>query len=155
MKIPKNVSYKLFIISFCAYTSILILINGHCRLAPSYTFHKTVSYISYHILLLQIRLEPCITKMTTKLREPISASLRLQVTLRYLGSGASFSLLEDIFRIPKNTLSGIIPDVCKHIWQELNKECIVLPQSVEEWSHKSQQFLDKWQYPFALGTNIC
>ena len=85
------------------------------------------------------------------MREPISAKLRLQVTLRYLSSGASFSLLEDIFRIPKNTLSKIIPDVCENIWQELNKECINLPQTADEWKQRSQEFFDMWQHPFALG----
>jgi hypothetical protein len=85
------------------------------------------------------------------MRPAIPARLRLQVTLRYLAGPASFSVLEDIFRIPKCTLSLMIPDVCEAIWEEFNRECIVLPQTEAEWQTKSQDFLSKWQYPFGLA----
>ena len=45
----------------------------------------------------------------------------------------------------------MIPEVCDAIWDELHEECIVLPQNEEDWKKKSQQFLDSWQYPYALG----
>ena len=96
-------------------------------------------------------MEPLISKAETNMRAPISAKLRLQVTLRFLASGASFSVIEDIFRIPKCTLSQIIPEVCDALWHELNKECIVVPQTAEAWRLKSKEFLDLWQYPYALA----
>ena len=96
-------------------------------------------------------MEPRISRQDTDMRNAIPAKLRLQVTLRYLSGPASFSVLEDIFRIPKPTLSNIIPQVCEAIWDELNEECIILPQSKEAWLDKAQQFGDKWQYPFALA----
>jgi hypothetical protein len=62
------------------------------------------------------------------MRQAIPACIRLQVTLRYLASGANFGVLEDIFRVPKSTLSTLIPDVCQALWDELSNECIVTPQ---------------------------
>ena len=85
------------------------------------------------------------------MRSAVPARLRLQATLRSLSGPASFSVLEDIFRIPKPTLSKIIPSVCQALWDELNEECIVLPQSQEEWQRKSEEFKTIWQYPFALA----
>jgi len=85
------------------------------------------------------------------MRPAIPAKIRLLVTLRYLSGPASFGILEDIFRIPKTTLSRIIPSVCDALWDELHKEFIVLPQTEEGWKKKAQEFLDQWQYPFALG----
>ena len=74
------------------------------------------------------RLEPFISKKDTHMRTAIPARLRLQVTLRYLTSGANYSVIEELFRIPKSTLSGIIPYVCQAIWIILSPECIKTPQ---------------------------
>lgn len=62
---------------------------------------------------------PFITKQTTKLRQPISPTERLAVTLRYLATGESFRSLQYVFRIPHNTISGIIPEVCDAIYTVL------------------------------------
>ena len=97
------------------------------------------------------RLEPKIAKQDTQLRNAIPARLRLQATLCYLSGPASFSVLEDIFRIPKATLSKMIPSVCEAIWDELNGECISLPQTQDGWLAKAKEFKDNWQYPYALA----
>jgi len=85
------------------------------------------------------------------MRPAIPARLRLQVTLRYLAGTTSFSSLEDVFRIPKSTLSRLIPEVCQAIWDVLHEECIVVPKNEEEWKFASEEWLQKWQYPFCLG----
>ena len=97
------------------------------------------------------RITPAISKQDTHMRNAISPRLRLQITLRYLSGPASFSVLEDIFRVPKSTLSKIIPEVCEALWQELNEECIALPQDQASWLAKAKEFTEKWQYPFALA----
>lgn len=93
---------------------------------------------------------PAITKQTTQLRQPISAKIRLQVCLRYLASGANFSVLEDIFRISKVTISKIIPEVCTAIWEILGPQYIVCPTTAEGWLEKADRFQELWQYPRAL-----
>lgn len=65
---------------------------------------------------------PIITKKTTKFREPISASQRLAVTLRFLATGESYRSLQYMFRIPHNTISGIIPEVCDAIYKVLQPD---------------------------------
>ena len=98
-----------------------------------------------------IRLDHRISKQDTAMRPSIPSSLRLQVTLRFLSGATSFSVLEDLFRIPKSTLSEMIPSVCKAIWDELHEESIVLPQTEAEWKKKSDEFLELWQYPFGIA----
>ncbi|XP_075157893.1 uncharacterized protein LOC142231160 [Haematobia irritans] len=65
---------------------------------------------------------PYITKKSTHLREPIPPSDRLAVTLRYLPTGENFRSLQYIFRIPHNTISTIIPEVCEAIFKALQPE---------------------------------
>jgi len=85
------------------------------------------------------------------MRRAIPAKIRLQVTLRYLSGPASFTVLEDIFIIPKPTLSKIIPEVCEAIWEEFNQEVIISPKTKEDWKEKADEFRELWQYPFALA----
>jgi hypothetical protein len=62
---------------------------------------------------LYTKIEHKITKQDTFMRKAIPAIIRLQVCLRYLTSGCNYSVLEDIFRIPRSTLSSLIPGSCK------------------------------------------
>jgi hypothetical protein len=41
--------------------------------------------------------------------------------------------------------------VCNAIWDELQEECIQLPQTQNQWIQKSEDFLSRWQYPFGLA----
>jgi len=45
----------------------------------------------------------------------------------------------------------MIPSVCQAIWEELNNECISLPQTQEDWLLKARDFEEMWQYPNALA----
>ncbi|XP_037821853.1 uncharacterized protein LOC119610629, partial [Lucilia sericata] len=71
--------------------------------------------------------KPLITKQTTRFREPISATERLAVTLRYLATGESFRSLQFVFRIPFNTISVIVPGVCNAIYNVLQPEYLKVP----------------------------
>jgi len=59
--------------------------------------------------------------------------------------------LEDIFRIPKSSISRIIPEVCQAIWDVLHEEVIVVPKKADEWLSLSNEWLNKWQYPYGLA----
>lgn len=71
----------------------------------------------FDILLELIR--PVISKRDTHLRKAISADARLAITLRYLSSGDSYRSLMLLFRVPHNTISGIVPETCKAIYMAL------------------------------------
>lgn len=54
-----------------------------------------------------------IQKQDTVLRKAISAQDRLALTIRFLATGDSYSSLQYLFRISKQSISGIIPEVCQ------------------------------------------
>lgn len=53
------------------------------------------------------------------MRLAIPAECKLNVTLRLLATGDSFSSLQYLFRIPKNTISTFIPEVLDAIYSAL------------------------------------
>lgn len=55
------------------------------------------------------------------MRQALSPKLKLQVTLRYLSTGDSFSTLASIYRVPKNTISNFLLEVCTAIYDVLNE----------------------------------
>nr|XP_022905463.1 uncharacterized protein LOC111417424 isoform X2 [Onthophagus taurus] len=64
---------------------------------------------------------PKIQKQDTVLRELISASEKLMVTLRFLATGDSYNSLMYLFRIPACTISIVVPEVCKAIFDTLKE----------------------------------
>ena len=63
---------------------------------------------------------PHIHKSGCNVRAPLPAGLRLAVTLRHLATDASYHDLMYDFRVAHNTLSGVIREVCKAIYEELS-----------------------------------
>ncbi|GBN84799.1 hypothetical protein AVEN_212126-1 [Araneus ventricosus] len=62
---------------------------------------------------------PHISKQETHLRTPISAQDRLAVTLRFLATGDSYTSLQYLFRISKQSIGRIVPEVCAALNKEL------------------------------------
>ncbi|KAK9745049.1 hypothetical protein QE152_g7252 [Popillia japonica] len=65
------------------------------------------------------KVQDCIKKHDTVRRQAIPPKLKLQVTLRYLATGDSFSTPASIFRVPKNTISNFVGEVCTAICNAL------------------------------------
>lgn len=65
------------------------------------------------------RVAPFISKQNTNMRQSISARTRLMITLRFLVTGDSYKSLMFFFRVPHNTISTIIPETCKVIFDVL------------------------------------
>lgn len=85
----------------------------------AYKNHLRMSEEKFEELLKKV--SPFIQKKTTLLRESLSAKLKLHVVLRYLATGDSFSSLGALYRLPKNTISQFLPDVCKAIYNSLEE----------------------------------
>ena len=83
---------------------------------------------------------PYILKEDTHMRDSIKPNMRLHVTLRYLTSGCNYGVLEELFKIPKQTLSKIVSETCLVIWQVLAPEYIKCPQSSDEWKNIAKRF---------------
>ncbi|XP_022177570.1 uncharacterized protein LOC111038674 [Myzus persicae] len=88
------------------------------QISGQYKIFTRMSPTDFENLLQKIG--PRISKQDTYFRSPISAQDRLSVTLRYLATGDSYTSLQYVFRISKQSISLIVPDVCTAIVEELN-----------------------------------
>ena len=75
------------------------------------------------------KIEPYIKKQDTVMRESICAGARLEATLLFLTSGASYTQLQYHTRISKSALSAIIPETCSTIYQVLRREYLKTPRN--------------------------
>ena len=94
---------------------------------------------------------PRITKTTTWFRQSIDPGLRLAITLRYLATGDSYRMLMYGFRVARNTICGIVRDVCEAIVSAYAEDVIHTPTEPEQWQAIAQQFTAKWQFPYDIG----
>ncbi|XP_042857143.1 putative nuclease HARBI1 [Penaeus japonicus] len=70
-----------------------------------------MSTSDFEILLRMVA--PKISRKNTKYRKAITPDIRLAITLRYFASGDSFTSLMYTFRISKQTISTVVPEVCE------------------------------------------
>lgn len=70
---------------------------------------------------LQSLISDLIRKKDTNFREAITVQERLLITIRYLATGDSYTSLQYLFRVSKQTISLIIPEVCDAITDVLRK----------------------------------
>lgn len=68
---------------------------------------------------------PKISKMNTNYRAAIPPTIRLMVALRYLATGDSYASLMYLFKISKQSISSIVPEVCEAIAEVLKDYCQV------------------------------
>lgn len=64
---------------------------------------------------------PKIRRQDTKWRAAITVQERLAVTLRFLATGDAYSSLQYMFRISKQSISYIIPEVCGALIEALKE----------------------------------
>lgn len=111
-------------------------LNFH-RMSPN-QFDRLLAMIEHNITKLHIT------------REPLSAGLRLSVTLRYLASGDSIISLHYLYRIGKSTVPKIIQETTDAIWIALMPT--VLPEpTAETWARVAIDFEEKWNFPNCIG----
>lgn len=60
-----------------------------------------------------------IAKQDTILRNAVGPDIRLAITLRYLSTGDSYASLSYTFRVSKQLISKIVPEVCKELIKTL------------------------------------
>lgn len=85
--------------------------------ADEFSRYFRISSEQFDMLLEKVR--PKIQKRDTNMRKAILAETKLAITMRYLSSGDSYRSLMLLFRVPHNTISGIVSETCKAIYSTL------------------------------------
>ncbi|XP_039748215.1 protein ALP1-like [Pararge aegeria] len=86
----------------------------------------------------------------THLRPSVSPEEKLVITLRYLGTGCSFGELSYNYRLGKSTITGIVREVCKSLWNKLVN--IVMPEATEDiWKTIARDFERYANFPNCIG----
>nr|CAI5824170.1 unnamed protein product [Callosobruchus analis] len=108
-----------------------------------------MSASDFEILLNKIG--PKIVKIDTNLREAIPVKERLAITLRFLATGDSYTSLQYLFKISKQSISLIVPEVCSALIDAL-KDYVKMPTTPEEWLTVAQRFETVWDFPNCVGS---
>ncbi|XP_022224218.2 putative nuclease HARBI1 [Drosophila obscura] len=106
-----------------------------------------MSLSAFGTLLKQLR-----SRMERKNPTLLPAETRLQMALRYLTTGDSFSALAGIYQVPKASMRYIVEEVIKAIEKELKKTYLQAPQTEEEWLDIAKEFERLWHFPHCLGS---
>ncbi|XP_056397868.1 uncharacterized protein LOC130293341 isoform X2 [Hyla sarda] len=107
-----------------------------------------MSVESFDVLLQQVKTR--IQCQDNQLRRRVSPEERLIVTLRFLATGESFSSLNFQFFLGKSTISSIVRDTCKALWECLHQEFIPHP-SVQQWIDIADKFWEVTRFPNCVG----
>ncbi|XP_052873273.1 uncharacterized protein LOC128278585 [Anopheles cruzii] len=86
----------------------------------------------------------------TPFRQTIPPNMRLIVVLHFLATGNSYTSLQSTFKISKQIISRIVPEVCAAIQVECCK-FIKTPKSQHEWKAVAAEFERKLHFPHCLG----
>ncbi|XP_056120075.1 uncharacterized protein LOC130097301 [Rhinichthys klamathensis goyatoka] len=91
-----------------------------------------------------------ITRQTTTYRASIEPKQRLAVTLRFLGTGESFSSLAFQYRLGISTVAESVHMTCRAIERQMMAS--QFPKPTEEmWKNIATKFWEKWNFPNCLG----
>ena len=108
-----------------------------------------MDYETFHEILQ--RIEGRITKTPNNYRTPLSAGIKLAITMRYLATGDSYHSLMYGFRVAHNTISKVIIQVCEAIIAEYAEEMVPCPTTAEQWKEISKVFSNRWNFHHCLG----
>lgn len=89
--------------------------------------------------------------MFCRRRPPLPAALKLAVTLRFLATGQSYHALAFAFRVPHNTISLFVPQVCEAIVQEYQAEVFNTPTDDATWRPVAERFGNRWNFQHCCG----
>jgi len=92
-----------------------------------------------------------IWKQDTAYRKSLQPGLKVAITLRYLASGDNYHSLMYAFRVPHNTISLFIPEVCEAIIEEYAQEVIACPSTPQQWKDIADNFSTRWNFHHCLG----
>ena len=91
---------------------------------------------------------PSIVRKGSNFREPLSPSLKLAVTLRYLATGELQASLSFNFRIGRSTVSEVLNEVPHQIWNAISP---ISMATHSECKRLADDFWNLWNFLLCLG----
>jgi hypothetical protein len=76
------------------------------------------------------RLTPHLTKKITNYRKPLEPGIKLCITIRHLASGDGYRDMAYQFRVPHNTISKVVKEVCEAFVTVFRREAISTPRTL-------------------------
>ncbi|XP_046865511.1 protein ALP1-like [Drosophila willistoni] len=120
------------------------------RQYPDKFFNYTrmsINTFDYILTKIHSKLEKCWTNFVVN---PITPCEKLILTLRYLATGASFTSLSYLFKIGRTTVSVIVKETVKALWEELQPKHMPQP-SKEMITEIADDFWKLWKFPNCAG----
>ena len=97
------------------------------------------------------RLTPRLLKPSTFCRQSLEPGLKLAITIRHLASGAQYRDMQYGWRVPHNTISKVVREVCQAIVDEYLDDLMTTPDTEEGWRQKADSWYQKWNFPHTVG----
>lgn len=86
------------------------------------------------------RVGPRLSKQNTICKDALEPGLKLALTLRHLASGNKYASMKFGWRVPHNTMSIVVREVCQAIISEYMDEVLVCPSTPDGWRAISDKF---------------
>lgn len=90
-------------------------------------------------------------QLMMELRNEDQTSFKNFMRMRHLASGNKYASLKFGWRIPHNTQSILVREVCQAIVDEYMDELMVCPSTPEGWREVADKFQDRWNFPHTCG----
>ena len=96
------------------------------------------------------KLTPALTNTATKLVEPLEPGLKVAIALRYLAAGTKYHEMQYAWRVPHNTISKVVHEVCKAIIVVYHGEQLK-PPNADDWREITDAWMRDWNFPHVIG----
>ena len=97
------------------------------------------------------KLTPALTKTKTKWRDPLEPGLKVAITLRHLAAGTKYHEMQYAWRVPHNTISIVVREVCAAIIDVYREEQLQAPQNAADWREITDAWMKRWNFPHVIG----